>query len=609
MADRVVRLSQTLSPFGVGAIYDVLGESFVAADISRWRKHSARLLRAPRLARALGVQELREAPTKSPAMNAPAGPGLPFTRFPHWLFCASCRRMVQFFPRDEVPGEPARCRECGSRRALVPMRFVTVCEDGHLDDVPWPRWAHSHSDQPDQKQCQRPHLRFVNLPNAGGGLASLAVRCDTCRAQRSLGGITSPGSLGHLNLTCRGVQPWQIPRPELAHSKTPEVLQRGASNVYFASTTSALDIPPESAFNGRDELAFEIRSDPAFEVIVGAPTGPIAGQLIRMLAEKFEVPSEDVEALIRSEVQHREGHVVEVADEDIEGAEWLAFLTPHMESDDRDRFITRQVALPVAAESANATSIFDPLSSVVQAVRLREVRALTGFSRLAPSNTPVAPDLGRGLGWLPALEVFGEGVFISLDEARVDGWEAGVAAQRTRILRTRHESAFQRSWLPTPTPRFVLLHTFAHLLIRQMAFESGYASASLTERIYARSGADGRAPMAGVLIYTAAGDQEGTLGGLVRQGDVDRLASTLMSLLERGAWCSSDPICRESSGQGVAALNLAACHACALLAETSCGYSNALLDRMLVVGSPDPGMSYFHDAFNGQLDQVIAMRP
>jgi hypothetical protein len=53
-----------------------------------------------------------------------------------------------------------------------------------------------------------------------------------------------------------------------------------------------------------------------------------------------------------------------------------------------------------------------------------------------------------------------------------------------------------------------MLHTFAHLLVRQLAFDSGYASASLTERIYARVPDKESVGMAGVLIYTAAGDQE-----------------------------------------------------------------------------------------------------
>jgi hypothetical protein len=69
--------------------------------------------------------------------------------------------------------------------------------------------------------------------------------------------------------------------------------------------------------------------------------------------------------------------------------------------------------------------------------------------------------------------------------------------------------------------RYLLIHTFAHLLINQFVFECGYSTASLRERLYIS--ADTNAPMAGILVYTAAGDSEGTLGGLVRLGRGKRL--------------------------------------------------------------------------------------
>jgi hypothetical protein len=90
--------------------------------------------------------------------------------------------------------------------------------------------------------------------------------------------------------------------------------------------------------------------------------------------------------------------------------------------------------------------------------------------------------------------------------------------------------------------------------------------------------------MAGILIYTAAGDSEGTLGGLVRMGEPGRLEGVLENALAHAAWCSSDPVCIESKGQGPGSCNLAACHGCALLPETACEEYNRFLDRALVVG-------------------------
>jgi hypothetical protein len=377
--------------------------------------------------------------------------------------------------------------------------------------------------------------------------------------------------------------------------------------VYFAHIASAIDIPPDSRFDESEELTKQIWADARFEVILSGPDGPIAHQLEDALAKEFGVPLDMVTVLVQSELRRREGTPSPPTDPaDILVGEWHAFQTPHAETDDRDRFITNHVDVGAFSGDPRAW-LLEPLDRIVQATRLREVRALTGFSRLSPSGPHVAPDLGTGLDWLPALEVHGEGIFLSLKEEEVTRWESGPVAARASVLEARKRRSLRRDWLPEVTPRFVMLHSLAHLLIRQLAFESGYASASLTERIYART-PDGGAPgMAGVLIYTAAGDQEGTLGGLVRQGEPERLLSTLVSTLNRASWCSLDPICRESSGQGIDSMNLAACHACTLIAETSCGHSNALLDRAMVVGQGQTaGVAFFDHAFASVLERMVA---
>jgi hypothetical protein len=143
------------------------------------------------------------------------------------------------------------------------------------------------------------------------------------------------------------------------------------------------------------------------------------------------------------------------------------------------------------------------------------------------------------------------------------------------------------------TPAQLLIHSFSHLLIRQLSFECGYDSSSLRERLYVSDAAEH--PMCGLLIYTASGDSEGTLGGLVRQGEPGRLDATIRAALANAAICSSDPLCIESEGQGTHSLNRAACHACALLPETSCEEGNLLLDRAVVIGTPDqPDLGFFY---------------
>ena len=101
--------------------------------------------------------------------------------------------------------------------------------------------------------------------------------------------------------------------------------------------------------------------------------------------------------------------------------------------------------------------------------------------------------------------------------------------------------------------------------------------------------------MNGVLIYTASGDSEGSMGGLVRQGQPGNLETIVNNAIENARWCSSDPICIDSIGQGPNSCNLAACHNCALLPETCCEESNMLLDRAMLIGTlNDPELGYFN---------------
>ncbi|CAM5603939.1 hypothetical protein STENM36S_01431 [Streptomyces tendae] len=232
--------------------------------------------------------------------------------------------------------------------------------------------------------------------------------------------------------------------------------------------------------------------------------------------------------------------------------------------------------------------------------KLREVRALKAFTRLvdAESTTDVKemPLSAKPLRWLPAMEVQGEGVFLRLDESRLDAWEkAPAVAARVERMRSAHQRVLeQRADDPSlavsspASPRMVLLHTLAHVLINEWSLEAGYPSASLRERLYAAD------DMAGVLIYTATSDSAGSLGGLVVQGEPELLDLTVRSAIRRAEWCSSDPLCMEAEASGSTGTNLAACHACVMLPETSCEHNNILLDRALLVGTPEePALGFF----------------
>jgi hypothetical protein len=326
--------------------------------------------------------------------------------------------------------------------------------------------------------------------------------------------------------------------------------------------------------------------------------------LIGIIAAEKQYPLEEVRQIFDALGQEDE---VSGAVENIETEEWKALTMEMAEVHDQDKFVTKHMDISRGSELAGFSSYVDKLVSVI---KLREVRALTGFFRYHPGGSDgdgaasaIRPDLDGSLTWLPAIEVYGEGVFLTLNGTALRQWERLPAVrQRTAVLAGRTGDSTMEYFLPAVTPRYILLHTLSHLLIRRLAFESGYSSASLRERIYSSDTNDQE--RAGILIYTAAGDSEGTLGGLARQAESDRFRNTLLMALQDAANCSADPICMESKGQGLDTLNLAACHACTLVSETSCTSFNSILDRAMVIGGAGvPG--FFETLLTAALESTI----
>ena len=594
--ERRVRSSQALSPFGVGAIFDHLGESFVACDTTRWLQ-AGQQLSFDRLAAKLGVNGFRTPPFVTEFGNPVEG-GLPYFRFPRWLFCGSCRKMWEW-PVDNSSETPL-CGNCPGKRRLVPMRFVMICRAGHLGDVDWPRWAHSTANA----NCGNRGIEFRTRKGVGGGLASLEVRCLTCGSSRNLDGLTAPGAATRAGMGCPGRQPWQG-GPGGTCGEEPLVVQRGASNVHYAQMESALDIPPGSDYDPAVSLGELIQTHGMFPALIAciSPDGnenlafrTVLETMLKDLTDQDVVATaEDVRRVAFGIWNVNQGNPpVPQGDQRIDWEEWLAFLKPQDGMHPLSNFITEQVDL-AGPDGAIPRGFLGPLSelidSVILARTLREIRVLKGFSRLyPPGDDPtgdgaeirmVSPSLGRPMNWLPANETRGEGIFVQLNEEHLVEWEnQGEVRERVDRVAVRLAGS-RRAWLPAATPRLIAIHSLAHLLIRELIFECGYESASLRERLYVDDSGD--TPMAGFLIYTASGTTEGSLGGLVRQGEPPRFARTVLSALHRATWCPADPVCSENAG-GLDSLNFAACHACSLVSETSCEHSNLLLDRDLVVG-------------------------
>lgn len=241
------------------------------------------------------------------------------------------------------------------------------------------------------------------------------------------------------------------------------------------------------------------------------------------------------------------------------------------------------------------------IKSLVVVHRLREVSCLYGFTRFeaAPTSTdgdiediqlavhgaPVAADAD----WLPAVEQFGEGLFLHFDPEAIRAWlSRGAVIRRCEKLRDGHaqwRKAYERP-IEFPGAAYLMLHSLSHALMTEIALDCGYPASALKERIYALADSPlGDAPgRCGILIYIASPGAQGTLGGLVAAAP--RLAQILRGALVRCEVCSSDPVCADhvpDAQSGDRATHGAACHGCLLIAETSCEMRNLFLDRSLLV--------------------------
>lgn len=569
-----VRRSQVVTTYGPGALIAVDDESFMVAGIDRWDVVDADTIPERRLEQQLHVHALYLPPSQTERFSSARG--LPVIRFPLMHSCPECRRLDWFWKLSA--DDDNICARC--ERPLVPSRFVIACKNGHIDDFPYSRWVH------EGRIPEGDHRLELTTRGSSASLRDILITCS-CGARRTLDGAFDRRKIAEIT-RCQGRRPWLSDQEECGGAV--RTLQRGASNVWFSSVRSALSIPPWS--DGVYQLLER------YWLMLKSVTDPdMLKNILTGMGAALTAHGHDVDELVRAVLARQAEEAGEVAaDTKTKSQEYDALLAGRAESDQNQQFV---------AEPFDPPAILAPFfERVVSVPRLREVRALVGFTRLQPTSqnsddTSRMASLSRGdIPWLPAIEVRGEGVFLVLDRARLASWEQTpeVVDRCTTLDRNNAWRAEERR-LPEPeavTPRFVLIHSFAHALIEQMSLDAGYPAASLRERLYISN------DMAGMLIYTATSDSAGSLGGLIAQTRPDRLAALVLEALGRAAWCSADPVCIESTGSGADGLNLAACHACSLLPETSCEEMNTFLDRGLLVGTPDhPDLGYLSGLVRG----------
>ena len=525
-----LRRSSVVSTFGPGAVVDFRAGnapvSGVACGLEEWDRSfppagmsNPQRIHEERLQKKLGVLGFRLPPLTNDRRDDPDTRRLVAVRFPSWLQCPDCDLIKPERRWNRDPGEAYRyCGRCtannpgGHKVFVIPVRFVLACDRGHLDEFPWDFWVNHET------EC-RNRNRELKLESEGPGLAGLILTCPACKARRSMDGIFSRDTWERFS-KCRGRRPWLASGPELCE-RYPVTVQRGASNLYFPVVDSALSIPPWT-----DTLQETLGT--WWSSLVDIPDPDHRGLYIRWTKDLQQAldnlgmtPDE-----LANAIEQRIARYDEIDTSDLRPAEYRQFVEDQGRKTRRDKdFEIRRESVPRGLDKW--------LSTIVRAVRLREVRAVRGFTRINPPGEvdAIAPLSAGRLPWLPAIEVRGEGIFLALAEDRVQEWERRPAVvaranECDRKYREDWQARYGEDSEPERviTPRYMLCHTLAHALMRQLTLECGYSAASLQERIFA---ATGEFRMAGLLIYTATPDADGTLGGLQRQGRASRLEGIL----------------------------------------------------------------------------------
>jgi len=621
MADKPLRISQLLTTFGPGSLYiDKRAEPQIVCGLDHWfkrveddgrvtdtdHKEEFRIVE-PRLSELLHVQNFFRPPDyRTGRRHGPTPPNayltIPVHRMPRWY------RNTRTSVLKRVNLDTHRIEYTKSEGFWVPVRFVAVCAAGHLSDFPWQAYL----------GCTCPEPKFILTDTGGTELTSVFYKCENCQKRKTLVGTTmTPGDgetgvnsvFQRAQITCTGEKPWLGLDVYEPCTETPVAALTNQLNLYFPKIERSIFVPDLELPVDVAQVIEDIgENNPLISVLQAFWTGNERTTAINMCTENLRgrgidrdqklveralasIFSSSAER-VRSEIQPRDQESTELTFKRVE------FNVLRRPVDEPNLTV---IPTPVSEK-------LGPWFQQVKLVdRLRETTAFYGFDRLRLSTSRqglpqsameqlfLNPPQSRLQRWLPAFEVFGEGIYIELRDKKIKDWQTKYHAKLQErfpepfITRLSEDAPgiepplVLADWIWAS--RFLLTHSLAHILINQLVFECGYSTAALKERLYVS--ADPDAPMAGLLIYTADGDSEGTLGGLVRLGKAERLQAVVDKALNRASWCSADPVCSESNfTKGARQVNYAACHACLLLPETCCPTINNGLDRATVVGEP-----------------------
>lgn len=563
-----LRPSQLINYYGPGSIVDLIDKSVMILAADSWSFPNENVIEEPRLQNHLKVRNLKLIGGTSPAMKIKA------VTFPRWRICPVCGIMTNNIYDNY-------CYYCeknkGKKVKLYPSRFVVVCERGHIDDFPWVEWVHKG------EKCSngKPLLKYESSGRTGS-LSDIRVTCLKCGKSSNLGKIMDADELAKVVPKCKGESIWLGNSVTSCSSKVKTYL-RAASTLYSPLVTSIISIP---LLDDKENLVNKVEK---FRESINNLIGEFGSYeeerkiICRMLGIDKSLYKQVIKILNYEEDK--------LTYDNIRIQEWNTLIKNNKEDEENKGFISSIVSLP-----ENMKSYFN---SIVRVDKLKEIRVMHGFTRLHYPD-PFFSEVTQGLkimeqkqNWLPAIEVSGEGIFFRFNSNKICKWESNkkVAEEASKIFNKyniyRESLKYEKRDM---LPRNILIHSFSHIMMKELAFYSGYATTALRERIYC--GDD----MMGVLIYTASSDSEGSLGGLIELTDHKKMGVIFKNALSKTEHCSSDPLCVDGDIKYNSSINGVACHTCMYVSETSCELNNQLLDRRML--SPLLGfeeLAYFQE--------------
>jgi len=597
-----IRPSQLIHTFGIGAIVDLPHLPAMIMGLEKWDVSKCKEINEPRLIGALKakfgaqVKNLMLPPTHFDDNDLNANFGLPVAIFPTWFRCRHCKTMStldsgiftlkeNFYFPEKTQYVHASCTRANKPPAIA-VRFMSACKEGHITDFPWVDFVHRG------KPCGKSGALEMHESGPAGEVSGTYVKCPQCAQERRM--MDAFEKKFSEAMTCSGYYPHLTAHSDKKCEEKPKTIVLGASNSWFGKVATVISLPMNAS--ELEQIVIENWnkfSDIETLEILKYLLNP--KRLIGELSKLAEVkPEELFEVIKKVRTKPPESGTI-----DLRTPEWESFSNPD-KLKTTDNFKATHVDPPKGFEWA-----FEKTTAVE---RIREVMALTGFTRIEcgddflegiPEDTVVAPLSRKSPTWFPAAQIRGEAIFFRLKEDTLAKWEssAEVVELDKQFLNShkawrglRHHEHLEAGYFGV---RYVLLHSISHAIMRQISMECGYSAASIRERIYCRHPKFG-APMAGILIYTAANDSEGTLGGLVSLSAPETMGRILLQALETMRLCSSDPLCSEHSpALDGRTIHGAACHSCIFSPETSCEKGNRYLDRSVLVETFIPKSTAF----------------